>query len=100
MYDFTLRLASLTPDPRMQLLLDSLVGRQTEIDRLLGVFAGIIPIPTYFSTRNFVRLLGVRRAARAVLAARTRPRPGSAGNGVVHATDELRQRDGIVRISS
>jgi flavin-dependent dehydrogenase len=100
MYDFTLRLASLKPDPRMQLLLDSLVGRQTEIDRLLGVFAGIIPIPTYFSTRNFVRLLGVRRAARAVLAARTRPRPGSAGNGVVHATDELRQRDGIVRISS
>jgi len=51
----------------MQFLLDSLVGRQTEIDRLLGVFAGIIPLPTYFSTRNFVRLLGICRAARAVI---------------------------------
>jgi hypothetical protein len=47
-----------------------------------------------------VRLLGVRRTARAVIAARTRPRPGSAGNDVIGATDELRQRDGIVRISS
>jgi hypothetical protein len=56
---------------------------------VLGVFAGIVPSQGYFSARNFVRLLGVRRAARAVIAARTRPRPGSAGNGVVDATDEL-----------
>ena len=100
MYDFTVRLGSLTPDPAMQILLGSVVGRPGEIDRLLGVFAGIVPIQGYFSARNFVRLLGVRRAARAVIAARTRPRPGSAGNGVVDATDGLRQRDGIVRISS
>jgi flavin-dependent dehydrogenase len=66
MYDFTIRLASLAPDRRMQLLLDSLPGRQAEIDRLLGIFAGIVPIPKYFSTRNFLRLLGVRRVARAV----------------------------------
>jgi 2-polyprenyl-6-methoxyphenol hydroxylase-like FAD-dependent oxidoreductase len=100
MYDFTLRLGSLTPDPAMQILLGSLVGRPAEINRLLGVFAGIVPIQSYFSARNLVRLLGVRRTARAVIAARTRPRPGSAGNGVVDATDELGQRDGIVRISS
>jgi 2-polyprenyl-6-methoxyphenol hydroxylase-like FAD-dependent oxidoreductase len=68
MYDFTIRLASLTPDPRMRLLLESLVGRQAEIDRLLGVFAGIVPIRTYFSTRNFLRLLGIRGVARAALA--------------------------------
>jgi flavin-dependent dehydrogenase len=100
MYDFTLRLASLTPDPAMQFLLDSLVGRQTEIDRMLGVFAGIIPIPTYFSTRNFVKLLGIRGAARAVIASRTRPRPGSAGNDSSDATYEVSQRDGMARISS
>jgi hypothetical protein len=99
MYDFTIRLGSLTPDPAIQILLGSLVGRPAKIDRLLGVFAGIVPIQGYFSARNLVRLLGVRRAARAVIAARTRPRPGAAGNGV-DATDELCQRDGIVRISS
>jgi len=65
MYDFTLRLGSLTPDPAMQILLGSLVSRPAEIDRLLGVFAGIVPIQDYFSPKNFVRLLGVRRAARA-----------------------------------
>jgi hypothetical protein len=58
MYDFTLRLGSLTPDPAMQFLLGSLVGRPPEIDRLLGVFAGIVPSQSYFSARNFVRLLG------------------------------------------
>jgi hypothetical protein len=51
----------------MQLLLRSLVGRQAEIDRLLGVFAGIVAIQGYFSARNFVRPLGVR-AGRAVIA--------------------------------
>ena len=100
MYDFTLRLASLTPDPAMQFLLNSVVGRQAEIDRLLGVFAGIIPIQTYFSTRNLVSLLGVRRAARAVIAARTRHRPGSAGTSAAGAPDELSQRDGMAQISS
>jgi hypothetical protein len=87
MYDFTIRLGSLTPDPAMQILLGSLVGRPADIDRLLGVFAGIVPIQGYFSARKFVRLLGVRRAARAVIAARTRPRPGSTGNGIIDATD-------------
>jgi hypothetical protein len=84
----------------MQILLGWLVGRPAEIDRLLGVFAGIVPNQGSFSARNFVRLLGVRRAARAVIAARTRPRPRSAGNGVVDGTDALGHRDGIVRISS
>jgi flavin-dependent dehydrogenase len=50
-----------------RLLLGSLVGRQVEIDRLLGVFAGIVPIPTYFSARNFLRLLGIRGVVRAAM---------------------------------
>jgi hypothetical protein len=69
MYDFTIALATLVPDARMELLLQALAGRQEEIDRLLGVFAGIIPVSTYFSARNFVRILGFRDASRALSAA-------------------------------
>jgi len=44
-YDFTTDLAAFNP-PRLvdQHLLVSLHGRQAEIDRFLGVFAGVTPI--------------------------------------------------------
>jgi flavin-dependent dehydrogenase len=76
MYDFTIALATLMPDARLELLLQALAARQEEIDRLLGVFAGIIPVSTYFSARNFVRILGFRDARRALSAA-IRARKGS-----------------------
>jgi hypothetical protein len=82
MYDFTVALASLVPEPRMQVLLESLVGRQREIDRLLGVFAGIVPIPEYFSTRNLLPLLGIRGLARTLLASYG-PQGGSTRKGFV-----------------
>jgi flavin-dependent dehydrogenase len=82
MYDFTVALASLVPEPRMQVLLESLVGRQREIDRLLGVFAGIVPIPEYFSTRNLLPLLGIRGLARTLLATYG-PQGGSTRKGFI-----------------
>jgi 2-polyprenyl-6-methoxyphenol hydroxylase-like FAD-dependent oxidoreductase len=61
MYDFTTDLAAFNPPrPADQQLLASLHGRQAEIDRFLGVFAGTTSIKQYRSPRNLLRLLGVR----------------------------------------
>jgi 2-polyprenyl-6-methoxyphenol hydroxylase-like FAD-dependent oxidoreductase len=61
MYEMTMDLASFAP-PRVeqQLLLQALEGRPAEVSRFLGVLAGAVPIPGYFSPRNMLRLLGVR----------------------------------------
>jgi 2-polyprenyl-6-methoxyphenol hydroxylase-like FAD-dependent oxidoreductase len=65
MYDFTADLAAFNPPrPADQHLLASLRGRQAEIDRFLGVFAGVTPIKQYRSPRNALRLLGVRGLAK------------------------------------
>jgi 2-polyprenyl-6-methoxyphenol hydroxylase-like FAD-dependent oxidoreductase len=65
MFDFTTDLAAFRP-PRLadRQLLASLHGRPAEIDRFLGVFAGVTPIRQYRSPRNLLRLLGVRGLAR------------------------------------
>jgi 2-polyprenyl-6-methoxyphenol hydroxylase-like FAD-dependent oxidoreductase len=61
MYDFTTDLAAFNPPrPADQQLLASLSGRQAEIDRFLGVFAGTTSIKQYRSPRNLLRLLGIR----------------------------------------
>jgi 2-polyprenyl-6-methoxyphenol hydroxylase-like FAD-dependent oxidoreductase len=64
MYDYTTALAAFGP-PRLadRRLREAVVGRQGEIDRLLGVFAGVTPIKEYGSLRNALRLLGVRGLA-------------------------------------
>jgi 2-polyprenyl-6-methoxyphenol hydroxylase-like FAD-dependent oxidoreductase len=65
MYDFTTDLAAFNPPrPADQHLLAALNGRQAEIDRFLGVFAGVTPIREYRSLRNVLRLLGVRGLAK------------------------------------
>jgi hypothetical protein len=65
MYDFTIDLAGFNPPRRAdQQLLASLQGRPAEIDRFLGVFAGVTPIKQYRSPRNALRLLGVRGLAK------------------------------------
>jgi hypothetical protein len=65
MFDFTTDLAAFRP-PRLadRQLPASLHGRPAEIDRFLGVFAGVTPIRQYRSPRNLLRLLGVRGLAR------------------------------------
>ncbi len=70
MYDFTTNLAALNA-PRVadQRLLASLQGRPAEIDRFLGVFAGITPIQRYRSPANILRLLGLRGVAGVAAAA-------------------------------
>jgi len=59
MYELTTDLASFSPPPVEHLLLfEALQGRPAEIDRFLGVLAGVIPIPDFFSPTNLQRLLG------------------------------------------
>lgn len=64
MYDFTARLATFVPDPALPILLSAIAGRQSEIDRFLGVGTGSVPIPEYMSLPNMVRLVGLRGLAR------------------------------------
>jgi 2-polyprenyl-6-methoxyphenol hydroxylase-like FAD-dependent oxidoreductase len=69
MYDFTADLAAFNPPrPADQQLLASLHGRPAEINRFLGVFAGITPITEYRTVRNALRLLGLRGLAKAITA--------------------------------
>ncbi len=72
MYNLTMRLATYR-QPRFleQLLLRSLPGQQEEIDRFLGVFAGVVPPEEFFSPGNVARLAGSGLAA-ALLAKTTR----------------------------
>lgn len=70
MYDFTVGLAAFNPPRRAdRQLLAALQGRQAEIDRFLGVFAGAGSIREYRSPRNVLRLLGVRGLAKIAVAA-------------------------------
>jgi hypothetical protein len=65
MYDFTTDLAAFNPPrPADQQLLAALHGRQAEIDRFLGVFAGVTPIREYRSLGNVLPLLGVNGLAK------------------------------------
>jgi flavin-dependent dehydrogenase len=66
MYELTLELASFaSPRPEQQALISALEGNQPEIDRFLGVLAGITSPAEYFTPRNMLRLIGIRGLLRA-----------------------------------
>ncbi len=73
MYAFTTELASFAP-PRVEqrVLFESLVGKQAEIDRFLGVLTGAVPLEDYLAPGNLLRLIGVRGMA-GVLFGKLRP---------------------------
>ncbi len=73
MYDLTVGIAKLRP-PRAgeRCLLEAVADRQADVDRLLSVFAGILPVSDLRSPRNVGRLLG-RRAATTLGRARLCP---------------------------
>ncbi len=64
-FDFTARLAELTPpSPGQRLLMSAIAERPDEVRRFLGVFAGAIPPDQLFSLRSAMRLIGLRRLIR------------------------------------
>jgi 2-polyprenyl-6-methoxyphenol hydroxylase-like FAD-dependent oxidoreductase len=61
MYDFTVRLAALTPvTSRERRFLAAVAAEQHETDRFLGAFAGIVPPEQYFTPATALRILGSR----------------------------------------
>jgi flavin-dependent dehydrogenase len=73
-YEMTLELASFaSPRPEQLMLISALAGNQAEIDRFLGVLAGITSPAEYFTPGNMLRLIGVRGLLRAIRARRRMP---------------------------
>lgn len=58
MYEFTLQLSRLEPPPPdLQQLLGALQGNADGIARFLGILAGSVCVPEFFSPQNIERLL-------------------------------------------
>ena len=57
-YDLTCGLATLAPPPpEIQALYAALIHNQTETNRLIGTFAGTVPIPEFYSPENVARIM-------------------------------------------
>jgi hypothetical protein len=83
MYELTTDPAVLAPPSRAQeLLFRSLAGRRDQIDRLLGVMTGAVPVDDWFSLRNIVRLVGMRGLLEIALGKRAPAAPQPAGIGL------------------
>jgi flavin-dependent dehydrogenase len=65
MYDFTARLAAVSPSsPAEMALFRALARRQQDADAFAGVLTGAVPLRQFMSPRTMVRLVGVRGFAR------------------------------------
>jgi hypothetical protein len=71
-----------------QLLFEALEGRPDEIDRFLGVLSGAVPIRSYFSPRNLLRLLGAWRMLKVALARRRMVGLLAAGHRIAIGTSQ------------
>ena len=61
MYDFTARLAALTPPRPAELaLFQAIARRQEDADQFIGALTGSVPLREFMSPRTIVRLVGVR----------------------------------------
>jgi hypothetical protein len=77
MYDFTTRLAAISPPtPAEMALFRALARRQEDADMFLGVLAGSVPLRQFMSPRTMVRLVGVGGFARLAFGQARPQRPG------------------------
>ena len=77
MYDFTARLAAVSPPtPAEMALFRAIARRQEDADMFFGTLAGSVPLPQFMSPRTMVRPVGVRGFARLALG---QARPHRAG---------------------
>ena len=68
MYDFTARLAAVSPPtPAESALFRALARRQEDADMFVGALAGSVPLRQFMSPRTMVRLVGVGGFARLIL---------------------------------
>ena len=79
MYDFTARLAAISPPtPAESALFQALARRQQDADMFVGALAGSVPLRQFMSPRTMVRLVGVGGFARLALAQARPHRPAAA----------------------
>jgi 2-polyprenyl-6-methoxyphenol hydroxylase-like FAD-dependent oxidoreductase len=77
MYDFTARLAAISPPtPAEMALFRALARRQQDSDMFLGVLAGSVPLRQFMSLRTMVRLVGMGGFARLAFGQVRPQRPG------------------------
>jgi flavin-dependent dehydrogenase len=63
-YEMACGLATLAPPPpEIQALYGALIHNQAETDRLIGTFAGTVPIPEFYSPENVGRIMSQAAAA-------------------------------------
>jgi flavin-dependent dehydrogenase len=68
MYDFTARLAAVSPPTPAEIaLFQALARRQEDADMFVGALAGSVPLRQFMSPRTMVRLVGVGGFARLML---------------------------------
>ncbi|HEY7146068.1 MAG TPA: NAD(P)/FAD-dependent oxidoreductase [Streptosporangiaceae bacterium] len=76
MYDFTARLAAISPPlPAETALFRRLSQRQQDADAFIGALTGAVPLRQFMSPANIVRLVGVRGLAGLILGQARRGRP-------------------------
>jgi hypothetical protein len=76
MYDFTARLAALSPpSPGENALFEALSRSRPDADRFIAMLAGVVPVREFMSPRNIVGLVGVRGFARLVAGQARRGQP-------------------------
>jgi len=101
MYDFTARLAAISPPrPAEMALFRALARRQEDSDMFLGVLAGSVPLRQFMSPRTMVRLVGVGGFARLAFGQARPQRPGPhvpAQPGQLEKTAGVLQRTELVR---
>jgi len=82
MYDFTARLAAVSPPSSAEMaLFRALARRQQDADAFAGVLTGAVPLRQFMSPRTMVRLVGVRGFARLAFG-QARPPRADASAGV------------------
>jgi len=89
MYDFTARLAALSPPrPGEAALFEALSHRQPDADRFIAMLAGVVPVREFMSPRSIVGLVGVRGFARLMAGQARRGHPPAGPAGPMPGTGE------------
>ena len=78
MYDFTARLAAITPPTPAELaMFRALSQRQEDADAFFGALTGSVPLRTFMSPGNVVRLVGLRGLGKLMLDQARRGKPAA-----------------------
>jgi flavin-dependent dehydrogenase len=87
MYDFTARIAALTPPTGAEIaLFQALSQRQEDSDAFFGALTGAVPMREFMSPKNMIRLVGVRGFTRLMLSQARRGSGKPAGQDVMQPT--------------